>query len=83
MDRRIEVAKLEMDLMEYCRIDSRAFEKSIAIAYFVLQLKKMDELSYEDESIKELCLVAVHPQVRDFIYEMMNGVEKSFASSGV
>lgn len=78
MDRRIEVAKLEMDLMEYCRIDSRAFEKSIAIAYFVLQLKKMDELCYEDESIKELCLVAVHPQVRDFIYEMMNGVEKSF-----
>lgn len=78
MDRRIEVAKLEMDLMEYCRIDSRAFEKSIAIAYFVLQLKKIDELCYENESIKELCLVAVHPQVRDFIYEMMNGVEKSF-----
>lgn len=78
LDRRIEVAKLEMDLMEYCRTDSKAFEKSFAIAYFVLQLKKKNEFNYIEKSVKELCSDISNQQVRNFIYEMMNGVEKSF-----
>ena len=40
LDKHMEVTKLEWDLMERLRMDARAFEKSIAIAYFVLQLKK-------------------------------------------
>lgn len=76
MDKHMEV-KLEWDLMERLRMDARAFEKSIAIAYFVLQLKKNDISINTDKSIKELCSVIQNQQIRGFIYEMLNGVEKS------
>lgn len=77
MDKHMEVTKLEWDLMERLRMDARAFEKSIAIAYFVLQLKKNDISINTDKSIKELCSVIQNQQIRGFIYEMLNGVEKS------
>lgn len=77
MDKHMEATKLEWDLMERLRIDARAFEKSIAIAYFVLQLKKNDISINTDKSIKELCSVIENQQIRGFIYEMLNGVEKS------
>ena len=77
MDKHMEVTKLEWDLMERLRMDARAFEKSIAIAYFVLQLKKNDISINTDKSIKELCSVIENQQIRAFIYEMLNGVEKS------
>lgn len=77
MDKHMEVTKLEWDLMERLRMDARAFEKSIAIAYFVLQLKKNDISVNTDKSIKELCSVIENQQIRGFIYEMLNGVEKS------
>lgn len=77
MDKHMEVTKLEWDLMERLRMDARAFEKSIAIAYFVLQLKKNDISINTDKSIKELCSVIENQQIRGFIYEMLNGVEKS------
>lgn len=77
MDKHMEVTKLEWDLMERLRVDARAFEKSIAIAYFVLQLKKNDISINTDKSIKELCSVIQNQQIRGFIYEMLNGVEKS------
>ncbi len=76
MDKHMEV-KLEWDLMERLRMDAKAFEKSIAIAYFVLQLKKNDISINTDKSIKELCSVIQNQQIRGFIYEMLNGVEKS------
>ena len=77
LDKHMEVTKLEWDLMERLRMDARAFEKSIAIAYFVLQLKKNDISINTDKSIKELCSVIQNQQIRGFIYEMLNGVEKS------
>lgn len=77
MDKHMEVTKLEWELMERLRMDARAFEKSIAIAYFVLQLKKNDISINTDKSIKELCSVIQNQQIRGFIYEMLNGVEKS------
>lgn len=77
LDKHMEATKLEWDLMERLRIDARAFEKSIAIAYFVLQLKKNDISINTDKSIKELCSVIENQQIRGFIYEMLNGVEKS------
>lgn len=77
MDKHMEVTKLEWDLMERMRMDARAFEKSIAIAYFVLQLKKNNISINTDKSIKELCSVIQNQQIRGFIYEMLNGVEKS------
>lgn len=77
MDKHMEATKLEWDLMERLRMDARAFEKSIAIAYFVLQLKKNDISINTDKSIKELCSVIENQQIRGFIYEMLNGVEKS------
>lgn len=77
MDKHMEATKLEWDLMERLRMDARAFEKSIAIAYFVLQLKKNDISINTDKSIKELCSVIQNQQIRGFIYEMLNGVEKS------
>ena len=77
MDKHMEVTKLEWDLMERLRLDARAFEKSIAIAYFVLQLKKNSISINTDKSIKELCSVIQNQQIRGFIYEMLNGVEKS------
>lgn len=77
MDKHMEAIKLEWDLMERLRMDARAFEKSIAIAYFVLQLKKNDISINTDKSIKELCSVIENQQIRGFIYEMLNGVEKS------
>lgn len=77
MDKHMEVTKLEWDLMERLRMDARAFEKSIAIAYFVLQLKKNDISINTDKSIKELCSVIQNQQIRGFIYEMLNGVDKS------
>lgn len=77
MDKHMEATKLEWDLMERLRMDARAFEKSIAIAYFVLQLKKNDISINTDKSIKELCLVIQNQQTRGFIYEMLNGVDKS------
>lgn len=77
MDKHMEVTKLEWDLMERLRMDARAFEKSIAIAYFVLQLKKNSISINTDKSIKELCSVIQNQQIRGFIYEMLNGVEKS------
>lgn len=77
MDKHMEATKLEWDLMERLRMDARAFEKSIAIAYFVLQLKKNDISINTDKSIKELCLVIQNQQTRGFIYEMLNGVNKS------
>lgn len=77
MDKHMEVTKLEWDLMERLRMDARAFEKSIAIAYFVLQLKKNNISINTDKSIKELCSVIQNQQIRGFIYEMLNGVEKS------
>ena len=77
MDKQMEAKKLEWDLMERLRMDARAFEKSIAIAYFVLQLKKNDISINTDKSIKELCSVIENQQIRGFIYEMLNGVEKS------
>lgn len=56
MDRRIEVAKLEMDLMEYCRIDSRAFEKSIAIAskYQIANISNEELREHEISNVQEL-----------------------------
>ena len=77
LDKHMEVTKLEWDLMERMRMDARAFEKSIAIAYFVLQLKKNNISINTDKSIKELCSVIQNQQIRGFIYEMLNGVEKS------
>lgn len=77
MDKHMEATKLEWDLMERLRMDARAFEKSIAIAYFVLQLKKNDISINTDKSIKELCSVIQNQQTRGFIYEMLNGVDKS------
>lgn len=77
MDKHMEATKLEWDLMERLRMDARAFEKSIAIAYFVLQLKKNNISINTDKSIKELCSVIQNQQIRGFIYEMLNGVEKS------
>lgn len=77
MDKHMEVTKLEWDLMERLRLDARAFEKSIAIAYFVLQLKRNNISINTDKSIKELCSVIQNQQIRGFIYEMLNGVEKS------
>ena len=77
LDKHMEVTKLEWDLMERLRMDARAFEKSIAIAYFVLQLKKNDISINTDKSIKELCSVIQNQQIRGFIYEMLNGVDKS------
>lgn len=77
MDKHMEVTKLEWELMERLRMDARAFEKSIAIAYFVLQLKKNDISINTDKSIKELCSVIENQQIRGFIYEMLNRVEKS------
>ena len=77
LDKHMEATKLEWDLMERLRMDARAFEKSIAIAYFVLQLKKNNISINTDKSIKELCSVIQNQQIRGFIYEMLNGVEKS------
>ena len=77
MDKHMEATKLEWDLMERLRMNARAFEKSIAIAYFVLQLKKNDISINTDKSIKELCSVIQNQQTRGFIYEMLNGVDKS------
>ena len=77
LDKHMEVTKLEWDLMERLRLDARAFEKSIAIAYFVLQLKRNNISINTDKSIKELCSVIQNQQIRGFIYEMLNGVEKS------
>lgn len=77
LDKHMEITKLEWDLMERLRMDARAFEKSIAIAYFVLQLKKNSISINTDKSIKELCSVIQNQQIRGFIYEMLNGVEKS------
>ena len=77
MDKYMEVTKLEWDLVERLRMDARAFEKSIAIAYFVLQLKKNNISIHTDKSIKELCSVIENQQIRGFIYEMLNGVDKS------
>lgn len=77
MDKHMEVTKLEWDLIERLRMDARAFEKSIAITYFVLQLKKNNISINTDKSIKEFCSVIQNQQIRSFIYEMLNGVEKS------
>lgn len=77
LDKRFEVSKLEMELMDCFRLDVRAFEKSIAVTYFVLQLKKNATFAETEKSIKELCSVIENQSIRSFIYEMMNGVDKS------
>ncbi len=77
MDKNIETIRLEMDLMEHLRTDAHSFEKSFALAYFVLQLKKNNVSINSDKSIKELCSVIQNQQIRGFIYEMLNGVNKS------
>lgn len=77
MDKRIELQRLEMELVDCFRMVSKPFEKSIATTYFVLQLKKNEGFYQEYKSIKELCSVIENQSIRSFIYEMMNGVDKS------
>lgn len=77
MDKRIEMQRLEMELIDCFRTDSRFFEKSIATAYFVLELKKNAGFHQEDKNVKELCSVIENQSIRSFVYEMMNGVDKT------
>ena len=77
MDRQSEMVGIEREFMDCVRVDTRGWEKSIAIAYLVLQLKKEHVSVNPEKEIKELCSVIRNETVRYFVYEMMNGVDKS------
>ena len=72
-----EFVRLEAELMIQFRTSAKPYEKSIAISYLVLQLKKNRITLDIERSVRELCSVIENQRIREFAYEMLNGVEKS------
>ena len=74
LENRIEMFKLKRELSDCFHMDPRGFERSIAITYLVLQLKKNSYINFKS-GVKELCAIIDDEMVRSFVYEMMNGIE--------
>ena len=82
MENKQGLNKLQWKLMDYFRgYDFRSYEKALATSYLVLQLKERKIYDVIDKSMRELCSVIDDPDIYNFIYEMMSGVEQSFLLS--
>lgn len=79
MDIKDKVMKLEWELGEQFRQDAFfvAFEKSIAVTYFILKIKESGCELGSTKSVLDLCELLPDEEIRFFVYDKLKGIEQS------